>query len=59
MAEDIKTLDDLKDVVAEGGVEMAEAPAAVTETLVTYEPVRDELGRSYATGKRKDAVDRV
>ncbi|NNJ68973.1 MAG: 30S ribosomal protein S9 [Boseongicola sp.] len=59
MAEDIKTLDDLKDVVAEGGVEMAEAPAAVTETLVTYEPVRDELGRSYATGKRKDAVARV
>ena len=23
------------------------------------EPVRDELGRSYATGKRKDAVARV
>ncbi|NNL18331.1 MAG: 30S ribosomal protein S9 [Boseongicola sp.] len=56
MAEDIKTLDDLKDVVAEGAVE---APGAVTETLVTYEPVRDELGRSYATGKRKDAVARV
>ncbi|MBT8458559.1 MAG: 30S ribosomal protein S9 [Boseongicola sp.] len=56
MAEDIKTLDDLKDVVAEGAVE---APEAVTETLVTYEPVRDELGRSYATGKRKDAVARV
>jgi len=56
MAEDIKTLDDLKDVVAEGAVE---APEAVVETLVKYEQVRDELGRSYATGKRKDAVARV
>ena len=57
MAEDIKTLDDLKDVVAEGTVDTA--PEAVTETLIKYEPVRDELGRSYATGKRKDAVARV
>ena len=56
MAEDIKTLDDLKEVVAEGTVD---APAAAPETVVTYEPVRDELGRSYATGKRKDAVARV
>ncbi|WP_299753884.1 30S ribosomal protein S9 [uncultured Boseongicola sp.] len=56
MAEDIKTLDDLKDVVAEGAVE---APEAFVETLVKYEQVRDELGRSYATGKRKDAVARV
>ena len=59
MAEDIKTLDDLKDVVAEGSLETTDAPAVATETLVTYEPVRDELGRSYATGKRKDAVARV
>ena len=56
MAEDIKTLDDLKDVVAEGAIE---APEAFVETLVKYEQVRDELGRSYATGKRKDAVARV
>jgi small subunit ribosomal protein S9 len=56
MAEDIKTLDDLKDVVAEGAVE---APEAFVETLVKYEQVRDELGRSYATGKRKAAVARV
>ena len=48
MAEDIKSLDDLKGVVAEG----AAAPEAVVETAVTAEPVRDELGRSYATGKR-------
>ena len=60
MAEDIKTLDDLKEVVGETAAAPAEeAPAVVTETVVTREPVRDELGRSYATGKRKDAVARV
>ena len=51
MAEDIKTLDDLKSVVSGSDAAVAdEAPR---------EPVRDELGRSYATGKRKDAVARV
>ena len=58
MAEDIKTLDDLKDVVGEG----AEAPggdAVAIETEISREPQRDSLGRSYATGKRKDAVARV
>ena len=60
MAEDIKTLDDLKEVVGEAEAAPAEAvPEVVTETLVSREPVRDELGRSYATGKRKDAVARV
>ena len=29
------------------------------EEQVQHEPVRDSLGRSYATGKRKDAVARV
>ena len=51
MAEDIKTLDDLKSAVS-GDAVIAEAP-------VQREPQRDELGRSYATGKRKDAVARV
>ena len=55
MAEDIKTLDDLKEVVAEG----ADATETMVETQVNREPVRDDLGRSYATGKRKDAVARV
>ena len=54
MSEEIKSLDDLKDAVA------GEAPEAVVEAApVTREPVRDDLGRSYATGKRKDAVARV
>ncbi len=53
MSDDIKSLDDLKEAVGE--VSAAEAVAAA----VTREPIRDELGRSYATGKRKDAVARV
>ena len=33
--------------------------AAPVEEAIHREPVRDELGRSYATGKRKDATARV
>ncbi len=51
MSDDIKTLDDLKEaVVTEAAPEVVATPR---------EPVRDDLGRSYATGKRKDAVARV
>ncbi|MAM60487.1 30S ribosomal protein S9 [Maritimibacter sp. UBA3975] len=53
MAEEVKSLDELNSVV-EGGDE-----AVATETYIPREPVRDDLGRSYATGKRKDAVARV
>jgi small subunit ribosomal protein S9 len=54
MAEEIKSFDELT-AVAEGG-----DAAVVAEALGTpREPVRDEFGRSYATGKRKDAVARV
>ncbi len=49
MAEDLKTLDDLKSVTT--GTVVAEAPIR--------EAQRDSLGRAYATGKRKDAVARV
>lgn len=48
MAEDIKTLDDLKSVAP-----VAQAAAPVREAQ------RDSLNRAYATGKRKDAVARV
>ncbi len=48
---DIKSLDDLKAAV--GTAAPAAAEAAVRA------PVRDKLNRSYATGKRKDAVARV
>jgi small subunit ribosomal protein S9 len=50
MAEEIKSLDELK-------------PTPPTEVLdeppLKREPIKDILGRSYATGKRKDAVARV
>ena len=52
MSEDIKSLDELKSVVS--GEEVAVEAAATPR-----EPKRDSLGRSYATGKRKDAVARV
>ncbi|MEO1494339.1 MAG: 30S ribosomal protein S9 [Pseudomonadota bacterium] len=52
MSEEITSLDQLKDAV---GMD----DEAVTEVRAPREPVRDEFGRSYATGKRKDAVARV
>lgn len=52
MAEELKSLDDLKSAVAG-------TPAAVVEVAAPREPVRDAQGRAYATGKRKDAVARV
>jgi len=53
MNEEIKSLDELKEAVGDS------VPGAEAETVVVREPQRDELGRSYATGKRKDAVARV
>jgi small subunit ribosomal protein S9 len=53
MAEEIKTLEDLKSAVKAG------LPAAAAAEAPARAPQRDELGRAYATGKRKDAVARV
>src|SRR6056297_1385879 len=50
MADQINTLEELGAVA---GVEVQ------AEEAITREPVRDEFGRAYATGKRKDAVARV
>ena len=55
MAEEIKSLEDLKSAVGAGTPAGETAEAAAPKR----EPVRDALGRSYATGKRKDAVARV
>ncbi|MFN3822814.1 MAG: 30S ribosomal protein S9 [Pseudorhodobacter sp.] len=51
---EIKSLDDLKSAVSG-------TPAAAPEVAAApkREPMRDKLGRAYATGKRKDAVARV
>ena len=66
MAEETKTLADLKDLVTPPPA--AEAPEALAgagavtpeaEPVVPVEPKIDAKGRSYATGKRKDAVARV
>ena len=54
MSEEIKSLDQLQN-----SIEGVSAEGVVAEETITREPVRDELGRSYATGKRKDAVARV
>ena len=51
MSDQITSLEDLAAV--------AEGTSAVVEIAAPLEPVRDDLGRSYATGKRKDAVARV
>jgi small subunit ribosomal protein S9 len=53
MTEVKNSLEDLKDMTSEA------AAAAVETTVVVAEPKIDELGRSYATGRRKDAVARV
>ena len=43
MADEINTLEDLAAVAGD-------APAAAVEVTIDREPVRDDLGRSYATG---------
>ena len=52
MSDEINTLEDLQQIAGD-------APEAQVEEIVTREPVRDEFGRAYATGKRKDAIARV
>ena len=54
MNEKIESMDEIGSAIA------ADAEAElVVETQPEREPVRDELGRSYATGKRKNAIARV
>ena len=54
MADQIRSFDQLASATAAVAAPVEAAPAPAPR-----EPVRDELGRSYATGKRKDAVARV
>ena len=49
MADEKQTLEDLKEI----------ASAAPEELPTESEPEIDSLGRSYATGKRKNAIARV
>jgi small subunit ribosomal protein S9 len=52
-----RTLADLADIVAAQQAAVGIAPASTDRPKV--EPRRDALGRSYATGRRKNAVARV
>ncbi|MBP1804346.1 30S ribosomal protein S9 [Rubellimicrobium aerolatum] len=52
MADQIRSFDQLSAAGVAAPVEVAPAPAP-------REPVRDALGRAYATGKRKNAIARV
>ena len=56
MSDEIKSLDSLRDAVETADIVVKNNVESVPEVR---EPVRDNLGRSYATGKRKDAVARV
>jgi small subunit ribosomal protein S9 len=53
MAETITSLDELKAVAGD------ETTPVVLNMAEPREQIRDALGRSYATGKRKDAIARV
>ncbi|MEM6825622.1 MAG: 30S ribosomal protein S9 [Pseudomonadota bacterium] len=55
MADQINSLEELKEAVGGEGAGDSAATAEITQRA----PERDALGRSYATGKRKDAVARV
>lgn len=62
MAEETTSLEGLKEAMesGSGAVASVDADAAASEVPATLvEPVKDELGRSYATGKRKNAIARV
>jgi len=62
MADEIKSLSDLKSAVGTEGVESDSGETITLERSTeapVYEQKRDEHGRSYATGKRKDAIARV
>jgi small subunit ribosomal protein S9 len=60
MAEETKVgLEGLKEVMEAAAEAPAAAEAVISTEVIVREPNIDELGRSYATGKRKDAVARV
>jgi small subunit ribosomal protein S9 len=58
MSEDVKTLEDLKDVV-KGTVAALPVDLESEHIAAPVEPKVDEFGRAYATGKRKNAIARV
>ena len=57
MAEEARSLEDLKSALKDAGSDIATPEAPEEEVLA--EPKIDEHGRTYATGKRKNAIARV
>lgn len=57
MAEEARSLEDLKSALKDAGSDVATPEAPEEEVLA--EPKIDEHGRAYATGKRKNAIARV
>jgi small subunit ribosomal protein S9 len=57
MSETKKSLEDLKDAIKESDAVIATTDA--TSDVAPVEPQIDDLGRTYATGKRKNAIARV
>lgn len=53
MDESIRSMADLQETITD------RSDSDLAEPTAQREPVRDQFGRSYATGKRKDAVARV
>lgn len=53
---DETTLNDLSEL---GGADAAVVDTPAEEVQAPREPIKDEQGRSYATGKRKNAIARV
>ncbi len=59
MADETRTLTDLADLAELKEAAPAAAPVAVAAVDELPEPKIDAQGRSYATGKRKNAIARV
>ena len=59
MTADVKSLEDLKSLTDDAVAATAADSAAAEEPKAPRVAVKDKLGRSYATGKRKGAVARV
>src|SRR5271168_887499 len=54
-----RTLADLKDMLAQQAPPPAPGAAPILSDQPKREPQRDQFGRAYATGRRKNAVARV
>jgi len=59
MAEETRTLADLKDALGPDGEAPADAGAEGAAPESSVEPKIDQYGRSYGTGRRKSSVARV